>query len=98
MVNATAGAALESEMTIRYQVAEAAWTPFYDARLATGTKAAVSKITITRRATIQQRTAEPWEGVTLSLSTTRPSAGATAPDLRPITVDRSVDRHPQGEA
>ena len=91
-VAVTAAAALEAEMTVRYQVAEAAWTPFYDARLATGTRTAGAKITITRRASIQQRTAEPWESVTLSLSTTRPTAGAAAPELRPITVDFPPDR------
>ena len=83
----TAASPLDAELTVRYQVAEAGWTPFYDARLATGSKAQVSKITITRRASIQQRSAEAWEGVTLSLSTTRPSAGSSAPELRPLTVD-----------
>ena len=93
-VAVTASGPLEAEMTVRYQVAEAAWAPLYDARLATGTRAQVPKITITRRASIQQRTAEPWEGVTLSLSTTRPTAGAAAPELRPITVDFPPDRPP----
>ena len=33
-----AGAALEADLTVRYQVRNASWTPRYDARLATGSK------------------------------------------------------------
>ena len=93
-VAVTAAGPLEADVTVRYQVAEAAWAPLYDARLVTGTRTQVPKITVTRRASIQQRTAEAWEGVTLSLSTTRPTAGAAAPELRPITVDFPADRPP----
>ena len=91
-VAVTTAAPLDAELTVQYQVAEAAWIPLYDARLNTGTKAAGPKMTITRRASIQQRTAEAWENVTLSLSTTRPAAGTAAPELRPITVDFPPDR------
>ncbi len=83
----TAGAALEADVTIRYQVGNASWTPFYDARLVTGTRAIVPKMQLVRRAGIQQRTGESWENVALSLSTTRPSQGSQAPDLRPMLVD-----------
>ena len=38
-VHVAAGAALEADLTIRYQVPQAGWQPFYDARLATGAKA-----------------------------------------------------------
>ena len=82
-----AGAALEADMTVRYQVGNAAWTPFYDARLATGTKAVAPKLQLVRRASIQQRTGEAWDNVALTLSTTRPSAGSQAPDLPPLLVD-----------
>lgn len=91
-VAVAAGQALDAELTIRYQVAEASWTPLYDARLISGTRTAAPKLTVTRRASIQQRTAEAWEQVALSLSTTRPSQGSSAPDLRPITVDFPPDR------
>jgi uncharacterized protein (TIGR02231 family) len=79
---------------VRYQVAGASWTPIYDARLNTGTKAASPKIAITRRAIVQQRTGEAWDNVALSLSTTRPMAGTAAPELRPITVDYPENRPP----
>ena len=91
-VAVAAAQALDAELTVRYQVAEASWTPLYDARLATGSRAAAPKLTIARRAGIMQRTAEAWEGVALSLSTTRPSQGAAAPVLRPLTVDFPPDR------
>jgi uncharacterized protein (TIGR02231 family) len=91
-IEVTAGQALDAEIAVRYQVAGASWTPIYDARLATGTKTAAPKIGIVRRAIVQQRTGEAWTNVTLALSTTRPTAGTAAPELRPITVDYPPDR------
>ena len=82
-----AGSALEAEMEVRYQVGGASWVPYYDARLATGTRAQAPKLQLVRRASIQQRTGESWENVALSLSTTRPGAGTTAPELQPLTID-----------
>ena len=35
-----AGAQLDADLTVRYQVRNAAWLPRYDARLATGSKTA----------------------------------------------------------
>lgn len=89
-----AGAALEADLTVIYQVASASWQSIYDARLATGTKSTAPKLTLTRRAAIQQRTGEPWENVRLALSTTRPTAGSAAPDLYPVTVDFEENRPP----
>ena len=93
-IEVTAAQALDAEISVRYQVAGASWTPVYDARLATGTKAIAPKIGIVRRAIVQQRTGEAWNNVTLALSTTRPTAGTAAPELRPITVDYPPDRPP----
>jgi uncharacterized protein (TIGR02231 family) len=86
-VAVNAGAAVEADLTIRYQVQNAGWTPLYDARLTTGTKAAPPKLQFVRRASIQQRTGEAWDNVAISLSTTRPSQGSQAPDLLPMLVD-----------
>jgi uncharacterized protein (TIGR02231 family) len=83
--------ALESEIAIRYQIGAASWVPFYDARLATGTKAQPPKLLLERRASIQQKSGEAWDDVALSLSTARPSAGTAAPDLNTITVDYEPD-------
>lgn len=93
-VDVAAAQPVTAELTVRYQVGNASWQPIYDARLATGTKMAVPRITVTRRAVVLQRTGEAWTNVALSLSTTRPSAGTSAPELRPITVDFPPDRPP----
>jgi uncharacterized protein (TIGR02231 family) len=90
----SAAVALSADLTVTYQVPGASWTSLYDARLSTGTKATLPKLTLTRRAAIQQRTGEPWENVRIALSTTRPSASSAAPDLVPITVDFEADRPP----
>jgi uncharacterized protein (TIGR02231 family) len=58
----------------------------------TGSRAVPPKLALTRRASITQRTAEPWGNVALSLSTTRPAAGSAAPQLRPLTVDFPSER------
>jgi uncharacterized protein (TIGR02231 family) len=86
-VNATAAAPLEATLTIRYQVPSAAWTPFYDVRLATGDKAVQPKLSIARRALIQQSTGEDWDEVALALSTTRPGRGTAAPELQTVRVE-----------
>ena len=93
-----AGAPLEAEMAIRYQVGSASWLPFYDARLATGTKAQAPKLQLVRRASIQQRTGESWDEVALALSTARPGAGTAAPELQPVTIDYEPDAPPPRSA
>ena len=90
----SAAEALEADMVIRYQVRNASWTPFYDARLSIGTKAEAPKLQLVRRAAIQQRTGEAWENVALSLSTARPSAGTAAPTLLPLIIDYEPERPP----
>ncbi len=93
-VAVTAGGDLEADLVIKYQVPSASWTALYDARLSTGGKAAAPKLDLTRRAAIQQTTGEPWTNVTLALSTTRPTVGASAPELRTMTVDYVPDAPP----
>jgi uncharacterized protein (TIGR02231 family) len=83
----TAQSALEADITVRYQVAHASWTPLYDVRLASGAKTVAPKIDLSRRASISQKSGESWDNIALTLSTTRPSAGASAPELRPLIVD-----------
>ncbi len=90
----SAAVPLEAELSIRYQVAGASWQPVYDARLTTGAKNVAPKLEIVRRASIQQRSGENWDDVALQLSTTRPSAGSAAPDLRTMTVDYEPEVRP----
>jgi uncharacterized protein (TIGR02231 family) len=79
--------ALEADIVIRYQVRNASWTPFYDARLGVGSKAQAPKLQLVRRAAIKQRTGEVWDNVALALSTARPTAGTAAPVLTPWIID-----------
>jgi len=90
----TADAPLEADLTVRYQVRNAAWTPRYDARLATGSKTAAPQLDLTRRAEIKQRTGESWSDVAVQLSTTRPTANAAAPELTTVTVDFEPEPKP----
>jgi uncharacterized protein (TIGR02231 family) len=84
--------ALEADMVIRYQVRNASWTPFYDARLSVGDKAHAPKLQLVRRAAIKQRTGEVWDNVALALSTARPTAGTAAPVLTPWIIDFESDK------
>lgn len=86
-VHVSAAAPLDAELTLRYQTQSASWTPFYDGRLTLGTREAAPSLLITRRASVQQNTGEDWDGVTLALSTTRPGATTSAPELKPLVVD-----------
>ncbi len=83
----SADSALEADLKIKYQVRSASWSPSYEARLKTEAANAKSKLQLVRRATIKQRSGEPWKNVAIKLSTTRPTSGSTAPELRPIVVD-----------
>ena len=86
--------ALDADISMRYQISSASWTPHYEARLATGTKAQAPKLQLVRRASIQQKSGESWDNVGLSLSTTRPGAGTAAPELNPMTIDYEPEAPP----
>jgi uncharacterized protein (TIGR02231 family) len=89
-----AAAPLDADLTVRYQVPNAAWTPAYDARLATGSKTEPPMLDLARRADIVQRTGESWDNVALLLSTTRPTANAAAPTLDTVIVDFEPEARP----
>ncbi|MCL4765965.1 MAG: mucoidy inhibitor MuiA family protein [Hyphomicrobiaceae bacterium] len=97
-IHLIAPAPLEADLVVRYQVPNASWTPVYDSRLTTGAKNAAPQLTLTRRASITQRTGEAWQDVALTLSTTRPASNVSAPDLKVITVDFMPERPPVAEA
>ncbi len=86
---------LDADLVVRYQVRRASWTPFYDARLSSGTKTTPPKLELTRRATITQHSGENWENVAITLSTTRPKAGSAPPVLTPMSVDFVPKPRPQ---
>ncbi|MCW8918242.1 MAG: mucoidy inhibitor MuiA family protein [Gammaproteobacteria bacterium] len=74
-----------ARFTLSYQLPNATWSPSYDAQLATeqGT------LELTQRASVRQASGEAWEGVALSVSTARPSAGVVMPSLTPWWIDFS---------
>ncbi|MEL7048530.1 MAG: mucoidy inhibitor MuiA family protein [Pseudomonadota bacterium] len=90
----TAAEDLEADLTIRYQVSNASWSPLYDARLKTGDASVPAAMTLTRRALVTQRSGEDWSDIAVRLSTTRPQSGSAAPVLRPLTVDFRPERKP----
>ncbi len=84
-------AAVKGGLKIKYQVREASWRPFYDARLSTGVKGARPQLRLTRRAGIRQWSGEDWKNVKIALSTTSPQKGAEAPVLHPERLDLRVE-------
>jgi uncharacterized protein (TIGR02231 family) len=81
-----AGAASKAELAVTYRVAGASWRPLYDARLDSGGKGKKASLELVRRAAVTQRTGEPWDDVTLIVSTVRVARGAAAPELRTSRV------------
>ena len=86
-INVAADTPFEATLRVRYQVPSAYWSPLYDARLETGDKTAPPKLMLVRRAVVMQQTGEDWTDVVLTLSTTRPQEGTSAPELQPLAVD-----------
>jgi uncharacterized protein (TIGR02231 family) len=81
IVRISAGQAGKVEVTLSYALADASWTPTYEARLST----TESKLGLGYFGMVSQRTGEDWNGVALTLSTARPSLGGGAPEL-PVWV------------
>lgn len=86
-INVVSASEQEVELTVRYQVRAASWSPHYDARLSTGEGKADAGLVLTRRAAVRQSTGEKWTNVVLTLSTVRPSGSTAAPTLPSQVVD-----------
>lgn len=69
-------------VTITTFVADAGWSPAYDARLAADGKA----VSLERFVSVHQASGEDWRGVALTLSTARPSERTAASELWPRLV------------
>lgn len=69
----------------------AAWRPTHEAHLRRGEHPSV---TMASMAAVWNRTGEPWDDTTVELSTRRPSAGASVPDL---TADLLTTRQKTAE-
>jgi uncharacterized protein (TIGR02231 family) len=81
VVNVEAKAALKGALRVSYRVQEAAWAPFYDARLAIGDGKAKPALELVHRADVTQNTGESWNNVELTLSTARLNGATAAPEL-----------------
>ena len=86
-INLAAEKSLNAVLKIHYQIHRAGWRPIYDARLDTKGGPDKARLSITRQASVYQRSNEEWKEVKLSLSTTRPNRNTAAPKLRALKVD-----------
>lgn len=76
---ATAG---QLDLTLRYAIPGAGWTPLYDARM----QSSARTVQLTYTGLVHQSTGEDWHDVDVTLSTARPSLGGAAPELGPWIV------------
>jgi len=81
----------ESEVTldVTYQVNNASWQPSYNLRTQG------DSVTLERFAMITQRTGEPWEDISLTISTARPQVGLERPNPRPYFLNIIQPVEPQ---
>lgn len=82
-IHVEASQAGSASFELSYQVPGASWTPVYDARLNTESRA----LQLTQAAWVRQASGEDWNEVALTLSTARPAAGAAMPELQPWWID-----------
>ncbi len=78
--------ATEAQVTLRYLVRDAGWTPRYAIRADLESHA----LTIEYDAEIRQASGEDWNAVPLTLSTAQPTQRATPADVSPLFVDLYV--------
>ncbi len=88
VVNVEATAAAKGTVRVSYRVQEAAWTPFYDARLTIGDGKTKPMLDLIQRGEVTQNTGEVWKDVLLTLSTARPSGSTAAPDMAAWEVSK----------
>lgn len=89
-VAVTAAAPVEGVLQVTYYTTEATWEPVNDAFLTLG---GTPDLTVQRGALVRQDTGENWSGVTLTLSTNRPS-GQVGPSTLWPELRRIVDPMP----
>ena len=86
-----AGAAGRHEASLRYAVPGASWSPCYESRLSTRTRA----VELSAAVLVRQETGEDWTNVRLAVSTRRPEASLRPPDLSPLTLEsREIPKPP----
>lgn len=92
LVAVTAAAVGEQTVTVTQYVGNASWQPVYDLNL---TRQDGDKLTLDRSVLVTQYTGEDWDGVALTLSSSRPAEQAAPsqlwPELRSIGPEVSED-------
>jgi uncharacterized protein (TIGR02231 family) len=83
VINVSAEAATNAELSLSYVVNGAGWSPQYDLR-ATNTK---SPVQLSYKANVYQATGEEWKNIKLKLSTANPSQGGLKPELPTWNLD-----------
>jgi uncharacterized protein (TIGR02231 family) len=94
LVTVDAGSGGAIDMDVTYMISGAAWQPQYDAYADPDTQ----KVELTYYGVVRQTTGEDWDGVALTLSSSRPSLAARLPDMTPWTVDFASLMTPAGGA
>lgn len=74
-------------LSLSYLITRASWRPLYDIRLIEN--ADTNELDITILAEVDQNSGDDWDGVALSVSTSRPALSQRAPELKPWYVDES---------
>lgn len=91
-VAVTAAGAGEARVTITQYIGNASWQPVYDLNL---TRDGGDKLTLDRSVLVTQYTGEDWDGVALTLSSSRPSDQSAPsqlwPELRSIGPEVDVE-------
>lgn len=92
LVAVTAAAVGEQSVTVTQYVGNASWQPVYDLNL---TRQDGDKLSLDRSVLVTQYTGEDWDGVALTLSSSRPAEQAAPsqlwPELRSIGPEVSED-------
>lgn len=94
-VAVTAATAGEETVTITQHVGNASWQPVYDLNL---TRKAGERLTLDRSVLVTQDTGEDWDGVALTLSSSRPSEQAAPSQLWPELRSIWPEAAPEGLA
>jgi uncharacterized protein (TIGR02231 family) len=93
LVTIDAGSGGSIDMDVTYMISGAAWQPQYDAYADPDTQ----KVELTYYGVVRQTTGENWDGVALTLSSSRPSLAARLPEMTPWTVDFESVLMPDGD-
>jgi uncharacterized protein (TIGR02231 family) len=87
VITVEADAEAELEVELSYVVVGAGWSSAYDARLAPKGQP-TEQLSLTWYGMVRQATGEDWPECELTLSTARPAAAATLPELEPWWIDK----------